>query len=405
MKALKFLSIVIIGASSMFISCNKDDAPDDIILQTGVKVTSIRTLSKDELKQFAPAQVQMFVNADVALRKAICTTTFEGSEITVSGLFIIPSSVGYQKPIFIYNHGTMRRHEAPTVSAVAGLHSETKAACLLASVSGCAVLMPDYVGYGSSADIIHPYVHAETLGQSGLDFIKAYREYVEKVLKQSVSHKMVIAGYSEGGYAAVALQRAIQQSNDGLKVVKTYAGAGPYDQFVFADMMTLYDGELNPQTLASFQWVLQTYKDYMGYAKPYNEIYSASDHLIFKAANYDFAYLREYPGINLNPKHLFLPEFVSGISRKTDAQLLSVISANSLIDFVPKDSLILFHSEKDAWVPVQNTLNTYDAMKAANAPVRKDILSIDAGLGHSEAATIFYSSVLMNMFATGATNE
>ncbi|MDR2472188.1 MAG: hypothetical protein LBD53_01310, partial [Tannerella sp.] len=100
----------------------------------------------------------------------------------------------------------------------------------------------------------------------------------------------------------------------------------------------------------------------------------------------------------------FLPEFIESVAGGTDTQLLSIISAYSLTNFVPADSLIMFHSEADAWVPVRNTLNTYDKMKAANAPVRKDILPLSAGQSHQDAAETFFLSVLMNILLTGVIN-
>jgi pimeloyl-ACP methyl ester carboxylesterase len=331
----------------------------------------------------------------------ICNTKFQGKEIKISGVLAIPVGVLYSEPFAVYNHGTMLKGEEPSAVSPANPVQEVLLPSVLASVFKCAVLIPDYIGYGASKNTPHPYVHSASLGSSSLDFINAYIEYNEKILEQPIAKKAVIVGYSEGGYAAVALQKAIQESNSGLKVVKNYAGAGPYDNSALINAFINKNEDIDAMFFSSYLWVLSMYKDYMGYSKPYNQIYSATDNAIFAAENYDFGYLKLYPTAHRNPQELFLPSFLDGLHNATDAQLFNIIKENSLTDFVPADSLILFHSEADTWVYVENTLNAYDKMKNAGAPVRKEILPLAAAQDHAEASQTFMMSTFVNMFTTG----
>jgi hypothetical protein len=270
----------------------------------------------------------------------------------------------------------------------------------VASIFNCAVLMPDYAGYGTSKQVSHPYVHAESLGENSFDFIKAICRYVEEGGERTLSRRIVNIGYSEGGYAAVALHRTIQEAGTEFRVVKTYAGAGPYDHVAISRELVERTEDLDAEYLSSYLWVLSVYREYMGYTKPYGEIYSAEDNAIFQANHYDFAYLIEYR-INRNPARLFQPAFIEGIRNSTDTELLTLAEKNSLTGFTPVDSLVLFHSEADEWVFPVNTINAYNSMKSRGAPVRMELLPASERRGHAGAAPFFLESVFFNLLLTG----
>jgi hypothetical protein len=73
---------------------------------------------------------------------------------------------------------------------------------------------------------------------------------------------------------------------------------------------------------------------------------------------------------------------------------------NSLVDFVPSDSLVLFHSEADSWVYSINTTNAYHKMKSRGAPVRIVIVPEAFGWNHEAALEIFLQSTFTNMIYT-----
>jgi dipeptidyl aminopeptidase/acylaminoacyl peptidase len=85
-----------------------------------------------------------------------------------------------------------------------------------------------------------------------------------------------------------------------------------------------------------------------------------------------------------------------------DTEFSDILKENTLINFMPSDSLILFHSEADSWVYVSNTENTYAIMKSKGAPVRCEIIPAEENKDHGDAAITFFWSTVMNIFATGA---
>jgi pimeloyl-ACP methyl ester carboxylesterase len=405
----RYISILLLTLV-LFAACN-DDRDSKTTLVYEVEAVQIgNTLSAENLRSILSGLSEMnplilaAMQHDVGIYRASYNTTFEGKTLRASGLFVLPVNLSAQTPLVVYNHGTIVRGDEPSLSSPSTLSREASIACATASVFNCAVLMPDYLGYGTSTTVKHPYIHAQSIGSSSMDFVESFVEYSEQTLGRATNRNLVIVGYSEGGYAAVALHKAIQEANTDLHVLKTYAGAGPYDNKATLQSLVEKDVEIEPSFLSSYMWVLSVYKDYMGYSRPYSEIYSDTDNAVFQANGYDFSYMIQYDNINLNPTNLFRPEFIEDVKNSADTELFDIAVQNSLTGFVPADSLILFHSEADSWVYPVNTINACTQMQSKGAPVRMELLPESEHKDHGEAATVFLQSVFMNIVATGLLN-
>ncbi|MDA8429401.1 MAG: hypothetical protein M0T70_09120 [Geobacteraceae bacterium] len=93
---------------------------------------------------------------------------------------------------------------------------------------GYAVVATDYLGYALSSYPYHPYMHADTEASSVIDSIRAARN-VASSLGLSLNGKVMLSGYSQGGHAAMATQRAIERDNAGeFNLVAAAHLAGPY---------------------------------------------------------------------------------------------------------------------------------------------------------------------------------
>jgi pimeloyl-ACP methyl ester carboxylesterase len=315
-----------------------------------------------------------FVQAGINIYRVEYNTVLNGEGINVSGLFVIPDGLSAQTPIVVYNHWTMQKDEAPSFCNDSQYYTDIGLCYSLASIFRCVILIPDYIGHGISSDTLHPYVHAETLGQASLDIIRAYADYTDITDDAPpANNNVVILGYSEGGYSSVALHKKIQETAKDLSVVKTYAGAGPYDIENFVKEVMMQNMDLSANSISSYLWVLATYVEYSGYTREYAKMFSTADNEILKSNNYSLGYLAKYP-INQNPQNLFHKDFIDDVLNDRDEEFGEILKENSLAHFVPSDSLILFHSEADSWVYVSNTVNTYNNMKRENAPVRCEII-------------------------------
>jgi pimeloyl-ACP methyl ester carboxylesterase len=397
--------LLIVAVLVLFTACNKEkDEPGFVEFLTNA--TSAGTLNVDQVKALMTdyAGFKPLVRTGISVYKVEYNTKLNNNNIKVSGLFVIPAEVSEKTPVIVYNHGTMHRNEAPSFCNTSNYYMDIGLCYIFASIFQCAVLIPDYIGHGISSSTMHPYIHAETLGQTSLDIIRAYIDYTRITPGATPANRnVVIIGYSEGGYASVALHKKIQETAYDINVVKTYAGAGPYDIENFVKEVLMQNDELPSNSISSYLWALATYMEYSGYNKTYSQIFSEADNEILKNNNYSLGYLAQYP-INHNPQNLFKEEFIDMILNGEDVTFSKILKENSLTDFVPSDSLILFHSEADSWVYVSNTINAYDKMKRKNAPVRCEILSADANKDHQDAAMIFLQSTILNIFTTQVFN-
>jgi hypothetical protein len=398
--------ILIVAVILSFTACKKEkDDPE--FTETLTKTTLVGTMSVEQVKSLMTdyASFKPLVTTGINLYKVEYNTTLNNSKIEVSGLFVIPAGVSAQTPVVVYNHGTMHKNEAPSFCNASNYYMDVGLCYAFASILKCVILIPDYIGHGTSSSFVeHPYIHAESLGQTSLDMIRAYIDYTKITPGATPANKnIVILGYSEGGYTSVALHKKIQETAPDINIVKTYAGAGPYDVENFVKEVLRQNHELPANSISSYLWVLSTYMNYSGYSRTYEQIFSEEDNEILKSNNYSLGYLAKYP-VHLNPQNLFQEEFIHLILNDEDAELSKILKENTLTDFVPSDSLILFHSEADSWVYVSNTVNAYDKMKTERAPVRCEIISAEANKDHEEAAAVFFQSTVMNMFATQTFN-
>ncbi|MDR1594676.1 MAG: hypothetical protein LBS43_09395 [Prevotellaceae bacterium] len=393
--------LLIVAVLVVFTACKKEKDESEFI-ETLTNVAFAGSLNVEQLKSMMTdyASFKPLVQTGISLYKVEYNTKLNNNNIKVSGLFVIPTDVLEQTPVIVYNHGTMHKDEAPSFCNTSNYYMDIGLCYIFASIFKCVILIPDYIGHGISSSTMHPYIHAETLGQTSLDLIRAYIDYTKITPEATPANKnVVIMGYSEGGYASVALHKKIQETAHDINIIKTYAGAGPYDIENFVKEVLLQNDDLPENSISSYLWVLSTYIEYSGYTKAYEQIFSEADNEILKNNNYSLGYLAKYP-ISLNPQSLFQEEFIDVILNDKDAEFSKILKENSLTGFVPSDSLILFHSEADSWVYVSNTINTYDKMKSKNAPVRQEIIPAAANKDHGEAAMLFLQSTVVNMFTT-----
>ncbi len=95
---------------------------------------------------------------------------------------------------------------------------------------GFIVVIPDYIGFGASASLPHPYLDAKSSTQSILDMIRATKEYStdDKVLAKPTKD-LFIFGYSQGGWATMQLQKTIEKDySTEFNLIASSCGAGPY---------------------------------------------------------------------------------------------------------------------------------------------------------------------------------
>lgn len=166
---------------------------------------------------------------DVTLHAIVHPTVGPAGEPTnASGAVLVPSGTDCPGPypLLSYSRGT-DRERARTLASVDD--RETQAIAGFFAARGYVVVASDYLGYAQSTFPYHPYLHAESVARTNLDALRASRTLLAR-LGVPQSGKLFLTGYSEGGHAALATQRAIERDRPaGFTVTATGAMSGPYD--------------------------------------------------------------------------------------------------------------------------------------------------------------------------------
>jgi pimeloyl-ACP methyl ester carboxylesterase len=195
-----------------------------------------------------------FVKYPVSCHRLVYTTTYKGKSITASGAIVIPiiPQTVAAPAIVSYMHGTMyAERDAPSAA------NSTDNFPLF---NEYILFLPDYIGYGESNAILHPYFIYESTTTSVIDMIKAGKKYLDDNYVQYDRNKLFLTGHSEGGYVTVAVQKELEKNPvDGLKVTASAPSAGPYDVELIGNLILHNDTYPSPAYLLL---ILTAYNDF-----------------------------------------------------------------------------------------------------------------------------------------------
>jgi fermentation-respiration switch protein FrsA (DUF1100 family) len=361
-------AITLLVITSILISCKKDPVEKEKNFSYLIDWQLIDNVSKTSIQFFASTIPD--VNAAISSKElqnvniykiTYKTKNVDGAEITASGAVLFPEG-GSLLPLISYQHGTLTNlEEAP--SNYGG--DEIKYLAPIISSAGYAISVPDYIGYGASDSYPHPYEHAETLGSASFDMLMAAKEFFDYI-DITLSDKLFITGYSEGGNATMALHQHIEKNSD-LTVTMSAPAAGAYNKTAFATELMERDEDLT--FLPKFMWVLYSYNWIYGLNRPWSDYVVEPDATTLEAVS-DPMKLGD-ADISLNPQTLFTETIKNGILNETDSEFLDVLAANDTYDWNPVAPITLYHGTADDYVFPLNSETAYDALLANGANVDK----------------------------------
>jgi hypothetical protein len=156
-----------------------------------------------------------------------------------SAAVMVPSgtgaSCGNSRPVLLYAHGTSLQ-KSYDMADIAG-NAEARLVAATFAAQGFIVVAPNYAGYGGSALGYHAYLDREQQAADMIDALRAARAAFGTIGARD-SGKLMVTGYSQGGYVAVATQRAMQAQAGGEFALTAAAGmSGPYALAQFGDQL------------------------------------------------------------------------------------------------------------------------------------------------------------------------
>ncbi len=284
------------------------------------------------------------------------TRTPEGTETTASGAVLVPVATT-PLPVLSYQHGTLQPSSETQAPSYYATGSDVWSVVSVLASTGYVVSAPDYLGYGASKALPHPYEHAASLASSSADMLRATREFCAQQ-KITTNQKNFLLGYSEGGYATLALHKLLEEQYAAtLPVTASAPGAGAYHKSAFARYILSATQPLS--FLSSYVWVLRTYDRIYGLNRPFSFYY-----LPPYAAQLQADPFSDVPS---QQAQLFAPAFRDAVLSNNDAPLAAALADNDIHDWKPRAPLALFHGTADDYVPFFNSQNAYDAMQKRGA--------------------------------------
>lgn len=148
-----------------------------------------------------------------------------GRPITLSGKIIMPAD-GAIKRVILVSHYTMgSNRECPSSS----FPMEGQLAQL-----GYAVVVPDYIGYGITRHLYHPYLMMELTARNVLDMYLAACPFFKAIGREPENPDIYLMGYSQGGAVSMATEYLIERdhgkgSAHPIDIKRVFAGGGIYD--------------------------------------------------------------------------------------------------------------------------------------------------------------------------------
>jgi hypothetical protein len=370
MKKIVLLGVVLITIY-LVSSCKKDDGFDDI---TPVYLVSSENTSYDvstlkgNLQSSGLQDLAASATYDVRVFKVRYKTTFNGQSVEASGLVAAPVNLAGDKefPMMSFQHGDLTRdQDAPTNSSDAGIYAKLS---YMASI-GLIVVIPDYVGYGATADTYHPYMLKDLNVVPILDMIKAAKELVidEKVCKYN--DNLFLSGLSEGANFSLAALSEIENGTkySDLKVTASACCSGVYDLVEFHNWMVSQPQFENPFFIAA---MLESFSKYGGLTMDYSLVFSNSfatkisgivdGTKTIDAINSSFG--------TYHVGELFNDNFEDTSKCYNIAdydQLHKLFIDNSIPVWNLESEVTLYYWKSDIWVPSDQTFLTYLEFKAS----------------------------------------
>lgn len=315
----------------------------------------------DGLTESFPVPIENDVEAH---RVVYLTPDISGSLIEASGVVFIP--VGVETPLATvsYQHGTLfNKEDAPSL----GNTDEYTVGLFLAGSSYVCV-MADYLGFGSSAQLLHPYLHAATEASSCLDMLVAARAFQQNT-GVPIPDKLFLTGYSQGGHSTMVLHREIEMNHsDQFTVTASAPMAGPHSMSeVMLDRIFSSQPYPNPFYVA---FLIFSYNEVYGLFDDPSEYFVAPYATLLPQLFESNAPESQINALLPASASQYLKlDVLNAIRNDENHPVRQALRDNDSYtgDWVPAAPIRMFHCRADEVVPYENSEKAQTALSAAGA--------------------------------------
>ena len=278
--------------------------------------------------------------------------------IDCSGICYVPQTSGKKVATAMYGHGTEVRKNRSIDD-----QDPQQGICMLMAADGYLTLFPDYYGMGSGEGF-HLYQHAWSEAMSFVYMLYAVEE-LKKQQNVQGNGQLFLTGYSQGGHAAMAAHKYLEELNDPrFRVTAAVPMSGAYDMAgIQADYMhQKYPHPFYlPYLITSYQTaykILDTENIYSIFVPPYDTLLPR-----FFGTNRQATYADIDKLLPEIPSIIIKPEFLKSYQSDPNFAFKVRLQENGLTNWKPKAPLMLCACKGDREVNYQNSTVAYDAMR------------------------------------------
>jgi hypothetical protein len=362
-----------------------------------VEYSLVKNFPAEELKAFFKLyhipKVMLPVNVGIRIYEVIYTTTYaDNSIIKASGLVYVPMSSTEELPVMIYNHGTEICRERNCK------FTGEQTICLAFATDKYIVMTPDYVGLGRS-EKNQLYLHASTEAHASVDMLLAVKQLLPQ-LNVKASKQLFVTGYSQGGHAAMATTKLLQDEYSAqLPVTASSPMSGPYNI-----EGTVYDGRNQEYNYPGFLFLLlQSYFESRGDYKSLSNILNPPyDTLIPPLLDGNYP-IQEIDKLLPNPVFKAIKKsFYDDFENNPESDFRKYLKSNNLYDWKPEMPMMLGYCNADEEVTYKNSTLAYETMKR-NGSKSVELWRVGKKFGHVNCAlfAVIYTKMFFDGFRDG----
>ena len=343
-------------------SCGGSEPGNGSLMESPTVVT---TLTKAQLDAGPLKALTGSAKCDVkVISLNYVTPGAKGESSNASGVLLMPTGMDCNGPVPLVAYAKGTDVQKPRTLADP-TDSETGLLAAMYAGQGYAVVATDYLGFAKSNHSYHPYLQADSEASSVIDSIRAARHAVNS-LGGSLSTKVMLTGYSQGGHASMAAHRAIEKSfANEINVVAGAHLAGPYN---------LSGSMLLPNAIAGYQFFVpylvnswqKIYGNlYTNVSAAYKTPYSGWIENLLPNASLTYTTLVStgptsgqfwLPGAlgqtpNQARDELFQAAYIADIQSNPNNPVVAAAKLNDLLDWSPKAKVLLCGGAEDPTVP------------------------------------------------------
>ena len=285
------------------------------------------------------------------------STDQHGNRIKLSGRIILPAD-GKVSRIMLVSHFTIGANvEAPS--------SELPLEAIYAA-HGVAVVESDYVGYGASVNMIHPYLCAEVTANNVIDMYYASLPFLEKIGCSPENDDIFLLGFSQGGAVTMSVAQELEKNHPWVDIRLTMCGGGPYD--ICATYDTLINNDVTDYPCA-IPMIIQGLNDGMDLGLDYNEFFLPKmvDNMDewLNSKKYPMADITRMIGSN-RISSIMTEDARNKVNPRMTELYRAMIDNSAVWAFAPSCPIYLYHSLDDNVVPFVNADSMSYVLKDSN---------------------------------------